>query len=121
MVTEQELAGLAVERSTTIEIDRFVDEDALPAMFIERPYYLLPDGVVKPYRLLVNALKERRRMGIATFVMHTRERLVAIRAIDDLLCLLLLRFEEELRSPEELRPPQAVLTPEEIFDRRTTG
>ena len=114
VVSEQELEGLAVERSTTIEIDKFVDEEAIAAMFVERPYYLLPDGVVKPYRLLVNALKERRRMGIATFVMHSRERLVAIRAFDELLCLLLLRFGEELRSPEELRPPEAVLTPEEI-------
>jgi DNA end-binding protein Ku len=114
VVTEQELEGLAVERSATIEIDRFVDEEAVPALFLARPYYLLPDGAVKPYRLLVNALKERRRMGIATFVMHTREHLVGIRAMDQLLCLEMLRFEEEIRSPDEIRPAEIELSPADI-------
>ena len=113
VVSEQELAGLAVERSTTIEIERFVDEDALPALFLERPYYLLSDGVVKPYRLLVAALRERRRIGLATFVIHTREHLVGIRALDDLLCLQVLRFTDELRSADEIRPTPSAVKPKD--------
>jgi len=113
-VTEQELDGLAVERSTTIEIDTFVDEEAVPALYKARPYYLLPDGAVKPYRLLVDALRERRRMGIAVFVMHTREHLVGIRALDELLFLQILRFAEEIRSPEEIRPPKAEFEKKDI-------
>jgi len=114
IVTDEELEGLAIKRSTTIEIDKFVEEEAVPSIYCDRPYYLLPDGVIKPYRLLVDVLKERRRIGIARFVMHTREHLVGLRALDEILSLEVLRFQEEIRSYDEIQPPAIEISTTDI-------
>lgn len=104
VVTDEELEGIAPERSRTLEIEEFVSLDAIPALYLNRPYYLLPAGAEKPYRLLVETLAKRQRMGITRFVLHTREHLAGIRAFGDLLCLLLLHFQEMILPAADLAP-----------------
>ena len=101
-VTEEELESLEPKRSRSIEITDFVGLDAIPAVYYDRPYYLVPDGAEKPYGLLVEALSRSRRAGIARFVMHGREHLVAVRAIESALCLMMLHYAVEVRSADEL-------------------
>jgi len=104
VVTDEELEGLAVARSRTIEIEEFIDLDSVPSIYYNRPYYLKPAGADKPYRLLVESLCTRRRMGIARFVLHTREHLAGLLVMNDLLCLLLLHFQDEIVDSSELLP-----------------
>lgn len=104
-VTEDELESLAPERSRAIEIERFVDVDEIGVLYYDRPYFLLPDdGAEKPYWLLVNALAEAGRAGIAKLVLSAREHLVAVTSGDDILHLYTLRFARQIVSADDLAP-----------------
>jgi len=116
VVTDEELEGLAVARSRTIEIEEFIDLDRVPPIYYDRPYYLAPAGVDKPYRLLVESLRRRRRMGIARFVLHTREHLAGLLVIDDRLCLLLLHFQDEIVEASELLSTSVTLARGEVAE-----
>lgn len=100
IVDDDEIRAIAPKRSTTIEIQEFVPTDQIAPAFYDRPYYLLPTGADKPYRLLVATLAETGRSGLAEVVLHGREHLVALQAVDDVLCLLTLRYPAELRTFE---------------------
>ena len=122
VVKAEELDALEPDRSQTIEITEFVDLDAIDPMYYDRPYYLAPGGADRPYRLLVAALADSRKVGIARFVMHQREYLVALRSIDGALCLLTLHYPEDLVGSEELEtaakaPAKQVQQMQEVIEQ----
>ncbi len=105
-VTDDEMKALAPKASRTIDIEDFVDLDDIDPVYFEQPYYLAPDpNAVKPYRLLVDAMTELRKVAIGRFVMRSKERLVAIRPIDGLLCLETMRYADEIVPVSEVVPP----------------
>jgi DNA end-binding protein Ku len=119
MLTDDELAAAEPERSRQIEITDFVDLDEIDPVFYRTTYYLAPEGngSDKPYALLRKAMKDSRKVGIATMVMRNKEYLVAIRPEGDVLALETMFFADEVRSPnQELPriPDDADLTDREI-------
>ncbi len=103
VVEPEELDELAPEKTDAIEIDDFVDLADIDPIYYDKPYYILPDeGAEKPYKLLLAAMERSEKVGIAKFVMHQREHLTAIRPLHGVLCLVLMRFAEEVRPTEEL-------------------
>jgi len=103
VVEPEELDELAPEKSETIEIEEFVELGEIDPVYYDCPYYLLPDeGARKPYRLLMAAMAESGRVGIARFVMHQREHLTAVRPLNGVLCLVMMRFAEDVQPTEEL-------------------
>ncbi|MFP4355481.1 MAG: Ku protein [Phycisphaerae bacterium] len=114
VVEDEEVKQLEPKRSETIEIESFVDLDEVDPVYFDRPYYILPTGPAKPYRLLVEALGESNRAGIAKFVMHAREHLVALRAVGDALCLQMLRFADEIRPGDDVAPDEGKLAKKDI-------
>lgn len=111
VVTDEELESLEPEKSRDIDLRRFVDRDQVPPIFFERAYYLTPAGQsTKAYRLLAATMERTGRAGIATFVMRTREYLVAILAEGGILRAETLRFQDEIRPIDEvdLPPPPAL-------------
>ena len=82
------------------------DLDEIDPLYFEQPYYLAPDpNALKPYRLLVDAMTELRKVAIGRFVMRSKERLVAIRPIDGLLCLETMRYADEIVPGAAVVPP----------------
>ncbi len=114
VVLDSELKDLEPTRSEDIEIESFVELGQVDPVFFDRPYYVLPAGPEKPYRLLVEALAESDKAGIAKFVMHTREHLVALRAVGEALCLQTMHFADEIRDADELAPEKSRLKREDI-------
>lgn len=111
VVEDAELEALEPKKSREIDLKRFVPLSALDPLYFERAYFLVPDGdTTKAYRLLAQSMEEAQRAGIATFVMHGKEYLVAILAEHGILRAETLRFHDELRTPEMigLPPPQPV-------------
>lgn len=102
VVEPEELEEIAPGRSQVIEVSGFVDLEEVEPAFFSRTYYLAPrsDEYSKVYRLLRTALAESGKAGVATFVMHAREYLVALRAGDDALELHTLHWADEVRDPE---------------------
>ena len=103
IVHDEELDDLEPERSETIEITEFVSIADIDPNYCDKPYYITPDeGARKPYKLLMQAMEEAGKVGIAKFVMHGREHLTALRPLRGMLCLVLMRFAEEIRPTEDL-------------------
>lgn len=103
VLTEEELDGLEPRKSREIGLRRFVDVAELDPFHFDRAYILAPAGdSTKAYRLLAAAMEETGRAGIATFVMRTREYLVAILARDGILRAETLRFPDEVRAPADV-------------------
>jgi DNA end-binding protein Ku len=105
-VTDDELEGVAPEKTRDIDLVRFVPLEQLDPASFQRAYYLAPGGnTTKAYRLLAATMEKTGKAGIATFVMRGVEYLVAIVAEGGILRAETLRFPDELRSPEDVGLP----------------
>ncbi|GMU20873.1 MAG: non-homologous end joining protein Ku [Phycisphaerae bacterium] len=103
IVNDEELESLKPEAGRTIEIQDFVELSEIDPVYYERPYYLLPDeGGEHAYQLLLEALNRSQKVGIAKFVMRSKEYLAALRPTKDVICLETMRFADEVVPAEEL-------------------
>jgi DNA end-binding protein Ku len=103
VLSRDELSDLEPQRSRTIEIQDFVDLDEIDPIYFEQPYYLGPDkGAERAYALLVQAMRDARKVAVARFVLRNKEHLAAIRPMDDVLTLTTMRFHDEVSSPQDL-------------------
>jgi DNA end-binding protein Ku len=104
-----ELESLDPEKTRTIDILDFVDEDEIDPIFYDHPYYLVPGtGAEKPYRLLLDAMEEAGKVAIAKVVIRSKESLVAIRPAGDVLTMSTMLFHDEVVPVDRLDElPQA--------------
>ena len=104
MVTDDELEQVAPGRSRALEISGFVDLDDIDPTYFNKAYYLAPAGNEnkKTYALLRDAMANTNRAGIATFVMHGKQHLAAIRASGNILVLETLFFADEVRDAKKM-------------------
>ncbi len=103
IIKKEELDALAPEKSDNIEITDFVDLVSIDPVYYDKPYYLLPDErAARAYRLLVTAMSKSEKVAVAKFVMRNKEYLVALRPVNDLICMELMRFADEVVSANDL-------------------
>jgi DNA end-binding protein Ku len=104
MITDEELDQVALGRSRALEISGFVDLDEIEPIYLNKAYYLAPAGEQnkKTYALLRDAMADTNRAGVATFVMHGKQHLAAIRASGNTLVLETLFFADEVRNPQRM-------------------
>jgi DNA end-binding protein Ku len=108
-IEDDEIQTLRPKGSRAIEIEEFVDLDEIDPVFFEQPYYLAPDPRgVKPYKLLVEAMTDLNKVAIGRIVMRSKERLVAIRPLDGILCVETMRYSDEVVNREGLVPEEEV-------------
>ncbi|HGL6715012.1 Ku protein [Burkholderia contaminans] len=106
VLTDDEIRAANPESTQTVDIVTFVDEDAVSFLYLDTPYYLVPDSKgEKVYALLRDALKDSGKIGIAHVVMRDRQHLGALIPVGPLLALDTLRWQEELRPLDELSVP----------------
>jgi len=80
VVSEEELEACAPEKTKAIEITDFVKLSEIDPVYYERPYYILPQkGAARSYRLIVEAMKRSKRVGLGRVVIHEKEYLAALR------------------------------------------
>lgn len=116
-VTEEELEGLQPEKTREIDLRRFVPVEELDPVFFERAYFLSPaEGSTKAYRLLARVMEETERAGVASFVMRSKEYLVAILARDGILRAETMRFHDEVRTRDHVGLPAPEGAPEERIE-----
>jgi len=115
VVTDEEYEALEPRRSQTIQIDSFVDFGAIAPVYFDRPYYLVPrEGGERAYRLLTEVTQATRKAGLAKFVLHDREHLIALWAQGDVLTLMLLHYREQIADREAIRPKEAKPEPAKV-------
>ena len=98
-----EMEALEPTKTKTIEIEEFVDLSQIDPVYYDHPYYLAPGaGGAKPYRLLLEAMRETGKVAIARVVIRSREQLVAVRPMGDALGMATMLFADEVLSPDRL-------------------
>lgn len=91
------------KKTKMIDIEDFVKIEEVDAIYYENSYYVAPDANgSKAYHLLQQALLKTGKVGIATFVMRSKEKLALLRATEKVILLHRLHFEEEIRDVKEL-------------------
>src|SRR6202049_4634191 len=103
VVEPAELDTLQPEKTKTIEIEDFVELSQIDPILFDHPYYLAPGpGGAKPYRLLLEAMADTEKVAIARVVIRSKEQLVAIRAMGEVLEMATMLFADEVLPPERL-------------------
>ena len=103
IVSQEELEACAPEKTKAIEITDFVKQSEIDPVYYERPYYVLPQkGAARSYRLIVEAMKRSKRVGIARVVIHEKEYLAALRPLEDMICLSTMHLADEVISREPI-------------------
>ncbi|MEO6155633.1 MAG: Ku protein [Thermomonas sp.] len=107
VIDKQDIASAAPETHESVEIEAFVDEDAIDVRFFEKPYVLVPGKKAeKGYVLLRETLRKAKKVGVARVVIRTREYLSAVMPLGDALVLILMRYPQELVDPADYKLPE---------------
>jgi DNA end-binding protein Ku len=103
VVEPGELESLDPKKTRTIDIEEFVEQKDVDPIFYDHPYYLAPGaGGAKPYRLLLDAMRDTGRVAIAKVVIRQKEQLVAIRPMGDVLAMSTMVFADEVIDPKTI-------------------
>jgi DNA end-binding protein Ku len=105
IVEDADLESVALQRSQSIDILRFVALEDVDPMYFDKTYYLAPssaDAAKRPYVLLLRAMQDTGMAAVGKFVLWGKENLCLIRAQGDTLALQTLFFHDDVRSKVEL-------------------
>jgi DNA end-binding protein Ku len=116
VIEPEELDSLAAAKTKLIEVEQFVDLDEIDPLLYDSSYYVAPaTGAAKPFRLMVDAMRDAGKAGIGRFVLRQKEHLVALRVQDDTLVLVTLVYPDELVPASSLEDAPSTDAP--VSDR----
>lgn len=105
VVEDADLEAIALQRSHSIEIVRFVELENVDPIYFDRTYYLAPadvDAQRRPYVLLLEAMRETGMAAVGKFVLWGKENLSLIRPLGDSIALQTLFYAEDIRARAEI-------------------
>src|SRR3990170_7252820 len=104
VMTDEDFEKLPLPSRRTVELTAFVDARQIDPIYYQKTYYLEPDEKgVKPFALLMRALKEKGLTGLAKIAIRNKEQLCALRPMDGTLVLETLCYPDEIREvPAEI-------------------
>ena len=107
VLTEEDFAKVNVQKTKTVEILSFTQEDQIDTIYYDTPYYLEPEkGSIKAYALLRDALQKSKKVAVGRFVLKQHEHIGIIRPHGNVLVLQKLRYDTELLSDKDLNIPK---------------
>lgn len=96
---ESELEAIKPETTRTIQILDFVDLTDIDPIYFQKPYYLSPDQAgAGAYSLLLEAMRQSGKIGIAKVAIRSKSSLAAIRAVDNCICMETMHYPDEIRA-----------------------
>lgn len=115
VLEEEDFEAANMKKSRSLEIEAFIDENEVSEILYKKPYFLEPQKEGgKSYNLLKSALKQTKKLGLATFVMRQKENLSLIGVYKDVLVLHVIRFSDEIRDPSDLKIPSTKVSKKEV-------
>ncbi len=94
-----ELDAIKPENTRTIQILDFVDLTEIDPLYYQKPYYLSPDQAGSgAYNLLLEAMRQSGKIGIAKIAIRSKSSLAAIRAVGNCICMETMHYPDEIRS-----------------------
>jgi DNA end-binding protein Ku len=108
-ISNEELDALEPQKTRTIDIEQFVDLEQIDPIHYDHPYYLAPDkGAGKAYKLLLDAMEQADKVGIARVVIRSKENLVALRSYNGAITMETMLFPDEVVEPSTIEDLSAV-------------
>src|SRR6185503_16775281 len=117
VVDEEDIEKVRVDSTRVINLEKFTDDTAIDPIYLERPYYLAPDGAVAREAFAVIREGMKGKAGIGKVALYGREYLVKVQPRERGLVMYTLRHANEIRSMDaiaELADMPAKIKPDEI-------
>jgi DNA end-binding protein Ku len=96
----EELEAVAIESKRIIDIDEFVPKGEIDELYLNSPYYIVPDGEVgqQAFAVIREAIRKEGMVAIAKVVFTSREHIIALEARGKGLLGVTLRYPYEVRA-----------------------
>ena len=117
VMNDEDISKVRPESTRVIDLVQFTDATAIDPIYVERPYYLAPDGPMAQQAFAVMREGMQGKAGIGKLALYGREYLVAVQPKDKGLVMYTMRHSKEVRGMdqiEELDTVPAKVKPEEI-------
>lgn len=112
VMTDKDFKAANVEATGAIDLESFVDLDDVDLMYLEKPYYLVPDkNGEKGYFLLAEAMKKAKKAAIGKIVLRSKQHLALVMVRGDYLVLDMMRFAHEVLDADEVNYFEGVKHP----------
>ena len=114
LIDPEELKALRIESTHVLDLERFVDAATIDRIYWDEPYYLAPSEKtgVEAFAVILEAMRERRRVGIGRLVLNTRERICALEPRDNRILLTTLRTHEDIVTASDVGGITKLPTPD---------
>ena len=102
-IEPEELEAIAIESKRTIEIDEFVPKKEIDELYLNSPYYIVPDGEVgqQAFAVIREAIRKEGMVALARVVFTSREHVIALEPRGKGLLGMTLRYPYEVRKEDE--------------------
>jgi DNA end-binding protein Ku len=99
----EELDAVALESKRVVEIDEFVPRAEIDELYMNNPYYIVPDGEVgeQAFAVIREAIRKEGMVALAKVVFTSREHIIALEARGKGLMGVTLRYPYEVRNEKE--------------------
>jgi DNA end-binding protein Ku len=117
VIEEEDIDKVRVESTRVINLEKFTDDTAIDPIYLERPYYLAPDGPVAKEAFAVIREGMKGKAGIGKVALYGREYLIKVQPRESGMIMYTLRHANEIRSMDaidELADMPASVKPAEI-------
>jgi len=117
VVSDEDVAKVKTESTKVINLVQFTDADAVDPMYVDKAYYLAPEGPMAADAYAVMRDGMQGKAGIGKVAIHGREYLVAIRPHKQGLVMYTLHHAAEIRTIDqidELREVRGKVNPAEM-------
>ena len=117
VVEEEDIAKVKTESAKIINLLQFTDADAIDPMYVDKAYYLAPEGPMAADAYSVMREGMQGKAGIGKVAIHGREYLVAVKPHKQGMVMYTLHHAAEIRTIDqidELREVRGKVNPAEM-------
>lgn len=102
LLEDDELNAVKLETKKTLELVQFVEEDEIPPLYFDAPYFVAPaDELAEDaFRVVRDALRKSRKVGLGQLALRGKEYLVSIKPCGKGLLMETLHYEDELKTSD---------------------
>src|SRR4026207_2017267 len=119
LVEDEDIEKVRVDSTRVINLEQFTDDPAIDPIYLERPYYVAPDGPVAKEAFAVIREGMKGKAGIGKVALYGREYLIKVEPRERGMVMYTLRHANEIRSmdtiedlddmPESVKPAEVQL------------
>jgi DNA end-binding protein Ku len=124
VIDDEDVQKVRVESTRVINLEKFTDDLDVDPIYLDRPYYLAPDGAVAREAFAVIREGMKGKAGIGKVALYGREYLIKVQPRERGLIMYTLRHASEIRSmdaideladmPDTVKPAEVALAQQVI-------